>query len=103
MGGVRSPDLKDFPVEGLHMVELKAGTVRGNHVHQKNEIICVIGGTGKCEVIAEDQDSGEELHIIVEGDLKTYRIRAGIKHTIKNFSGDPFYLVCFFEASVSAC
>jgi len=96
-------DLKDFFVEGLHLVELKAGSVRGNHVHQKDEVLCVIGGTGRCEIIAEDQISGKEQHLIVEGDLKTYRIRAGLKHTIKNFSREPFYLVCFFEASVNNC
>lgn len=90
-------DLGSFSPEGLHVVSLIAGATRGNHVHDRDEIVCVIGGGGKCEMEVEDETSRERRRLVVEGNLKTYRIKAGIKHTIRNLGPEPFYLVCFHE------
>lgn len=90
-------DFGDFLAQGLHVVTMQPGAVRGNHVHNQNEIICVLGGDGICEIIPQDQISGETANIVVEGDLKTYRIKAGIKHTLKNAGKSTFYLICFYE------
>ncbi len=95
-------NFKNLHLDGLHVVEMKAGAVRGNHVHEKDEIVCVISGSGHCEIIAEDQDSGEHQHLTVEGILKTCRIKAGKRHTIKNRGKDTFYVVCFYEDLATA-
>lgn len=41
-----------LPAE-LHVVTVELGACRGNHVHDKDEIICVMGGHDKCEIITE--------------------------------------------------
>ena len=68
-------------------------------MHDRDEIVCVIGGSGKCEIEADNEASGEIRRIVVEGNLNTYRIKAGIKHTIRNLGSGPFYLLCFYENS----
>jgi len=92
-------DLSGFCIRGMHVLTMEAGAVRGNHVHNRDEIITVIGGGKKCEIVAEDQDSDEEERQIVKGNLNTYRIKSGVKHIIRNVSAEQFYLVCFYEGS----
>ena len=47
-----------FQVKDLHVASMKLGTVRGNHVHDRDEIICIIGGKGICEISVEDNLGG---------------------------------------------
>lgn len=89
-------DFASFQAQRLHLVSMEAGAVRGNHVHDQDEIVCVIGGDAKCEMSGEDQISGECERVIVKGNLKAYKIKAGVKHTIRNVRLDTFYLVCFY-------
>jgi len=94
--------VRDFgciSVEGLHVVEMKSGSARGNHVHDRDEIMCVIGGSGICEINVEDETTHKKESIMVEGDMKAYRIRAGIRHIVRNIGNKTFYLVCFCEKS----
>jgi len=95
-------DLSGFCIRGLHVVTMEPGALRGNHMHDRDEIVCVVGGGAKCELTGEDQISGECQRIIVEGNLKTYRINAGVKHTFRNFGVDTFYLVCFYGSLSSS-
>jgi mannose-6-phosphate isomerase-like protein (cupin superfamily) len=83
-------DFGAFSGAGLHVASMQPGAIRGNHTHERDEIICIIGGSGVCEIAA----GGEE--IMIEGDLKAYRIKAGIRHTIRNTGNQKFYLVCFY-------
>ena len=92
-------NFKDFLIEGLHVVEMKPGSVRGNHVHDRDEIMCVTGGSGICEIDIEDETTHKKESIVVEGDMKAYRIRAGIRHIVRNIGNKTFYLVCFYEKS----
>jgi len=87
-----------FSLEGLHVVEMKAGAVRGNHIHDKDEIMCIIGGSGVCEITVEDKTSQNKEKILVKGDMKAYRIKAGIRHVVTNIGNDRFYLVCFYSS-----
>ncbi|MDI6891055.1 MAG: WxcM-like domain-containing protein [Thermodesulfovibrionales bacterium] len=91
-------DFRSSPVEGLHVVEMKPGAVRGNHVHDKDEIICIISGSGICEIIVEDEASGKRENVVVKEDMISYKIVAGAKHIIRNIGKDVFYLVCFMVA-----
>jgi len=95
-------DLGCFNIESLHVVEMKIGAVRGNHAHGRDEIICVIGAGAHCEIVAESQYSRKRQHLTVDGNLKTYRIKAGIKHVIKNSGKITFHLVCFYDGFCTA-
>jgi len=95
-------DLSRFCIRGLHVVTLQPGALRGSHMHDRDEIVCVVGGSAKCELTGEDQISGECQRIIVEGNLKAYRIKAGVKHTFKNFGENTFFLVCFYGSLSSS-
>jgi len=94
--------VRDFgciSVEGLHVVEMKPGSVRGNHVHDRDEIMCITGGSGICKIDIEDETTHKKESIVVEGDMKAYRIKAGIRHIVRNIGNKTFYLVCFCEKS----
>ena len=95
-------DFPGFLVEGLHVVSMRPGAVRGNHVHDRDEILCVVGGSGICELLATDEVSGMTKRVVVADDMRAYRIKAGIKHLVTNMGSEPFYLVCFYEASSKA-
>lgn len=88
-----------FSVQGLHVVTMQPGAARGNHTHHRNEIICVVGGAETCEIVGQNLLTGNTERVVVEGNLRGFRIKAGIKHTIKNTGSKPFYLVCFYEAA----
>lgn len=89
-------DFRSFHVEGLHVVTMQPGAVRGNHVHDRDEVICVEGGNAACEIIAEEEVSEERENFVVERDLTIYRIKAGTKHIVRNMGTHAFYLVCFY-------
>jgi quercetin dioxygenase-like cupin family protein len=92
-------DLRHFAsgrLNGLHIAEMKPGAVRGNHVHDKDEIISVIGGAGICEIRVEDTISMQKESLIVDKDMVVYRIKAGINHTVVNKGKSSFYIVCFY-------
>ena len=69
--------VRDFgciSVEGLHVVEMKSGSARGNHVHDRDEIMCVIGGSGICEINVEDETTHKKESIMVEGEETMFMI-----------------------------
>lgn len=92
-------DFRALQVEGLHVATVEPGAARGGHVHDRDEILCVAGGRGICEIMVSDGVSGAADAIVVSGDVKAYRIRAGVKHVVRNTGSQRFYLVCFYEAS----
>ena len=70
--------------EGLRyaaLIEMRVGTVRGNHVHRvKEEIVYVI--SGRLELVVQELPKGERVAIeLVPGDLAL--ISTGIAHAIK--------------------
>ncbi len=85
-----------FQVKDLHVASMKPHTVRGNHVHDRDEIICIMGGGGICEIVVEDRKDGIKEKVMVEGGLEKYLIKAGVKHVVKNIGEKEFYLVAFF-------
>lgn len=80
--------LKDF-----HVVSIRPGKIRGNHSHEYNEVVIVLGGKGIAEIeIGEDMD---KRSFIVESDFYTTLFPAFIRHMIRNIGDQDFYLVCF--------
>ena len=84
-----------FSVKDLHIASMQPGAVRGNHSHLQAEVISVIDGSGICEIEVSDESSGETETIRVEDDQETYKINAGIRHTVRNRGNRTLYLVCF--------
>ncbi len=92
----KAVDFRQMLLAELHVVTVEPGACRGNHVHDKDEIICVMGGHDKCEIIAECETPSNKEGIIVENNLSIYKISAGIRHSVKDIGDSTFYLVCFY-------
>lgn len=90
-------NFKCFSPKALHIATIKPCARRGNHVHNEDEIICILGGRNKCEITTEGDASDNKEVIIVEKDLVLYKIQAGIRHSLKNISDSEFYFVCFYD------
>lgn len=83
-------------VQNLHVVSLNPGAVRGNHSHDQDEVMCVLGGEHICEItVAEATDPNMTETVVAELPLESYRIRGGLRHTVRNIGEKVFYLVCF--------
>ncbi|UCD90573.1 MAG: hypothetical protein JSW04_03825 [Desulfobacterales bacterium] len=74
---------------------MRPGAVRGNHSHLQDEVITIIDGKGICEIEVSDESSGEQKITLVEDNLETYKITAGIKHTVRNKGDCSIYLASF--------
>ncbi len=55
-------------------------------------------GEGICEISVEDNPGGASERIHVDGNIKTYRIKSGAKHTVYNIGEKEFYLIAFFSS-----
>ena len=84
-----------FAVKDLHVASMWPGTARGNHSHGQAEVISIIGGEGICEIEVSDELSGATKIVRVGDSQETYKINAGIKHTVRNTGNRKIYLVCF--------
>lgn len=87
--------------ENLHVASLKAGAIRGNHTHDGDETLCIMGGREICELVVEDTVSGIQEIVQVHENISTYRIKAGLKHTVQNIGGKDFYLISFLTKTGS--
>jgi quercetin dioxygenase-like cupin family protein len=82
-------------VENLHVATIKPGAVRANHKYIHDEVICIMGGEGLCEIEVEDSRVGTKERVQIDENLKTYQIKAGVKHAVYNVGENEFYLVSF--------
>ena len=87
-------------IDNLHVASVKPGALRGNHVHDCDEILCVMGGAGSCEITLEESSSGTIEQFLVQETVKTYQIKAGIKHSVRNIGEKEFYLTAFLTTQV---
>jgi oxalate decarboxylase/phosphoglucose isomerase-like protein (cupin superfamily) len=85
--------LDDLPLSDFHIVSMRPGKRRGDHVHDYTEVACIIGGTGSAEVIIEQEEGTSRL--TVDQDFFVVTFQAGVSHTIYNSGEKEFYLVCF--------
>ena len=81
--------------KNFHVASMKPGAVRGNHSHDCDEVICIMGGESICEIAVEDSSSGTIERILVDENVKTFRFKAGVKHTVQNIGESEFYLCAF--------
>ena len=85
--------LNGLPLKHFHIVSMKPGKRRGDHVHDYTEVACIIGGAGSAEVVIEHGNSTSSLR--VDQDFFVVTFQAGVRHTIYNLGEREFYLVCF--------
>ena len=81
--------------KNFHVASMKPGAVRGNHTHDCDEVICIMGGESICEIAVEDSSSGTKERVLVDESVKTYRFKAGVNHTVQNIGEREFYLCAF--------
>jgi dTDP-4-dehydrorhamnose 3,5-epimerase-like enzyme len=87
-------------VKNVHLVSMQPGTVRGNHVHEKQvEWVIVFGGT--CRVVADDGDGKREEMTVKPDDFVLFEITPGIAHSFKNVGKDVMYLLAFCDRPFS--
>ncbi len=79
-------------IEKFHIVSLNPGAIRGNHVHDYTEIICVLGGKGIAEI--ELQDTEHFQKILIDENFQIIEVPQGKRHIVKNIGDRVFYLVC---------
>jgi mannose-6-phosphate isomerase-like protein (cupin superfamily) len=78
----------------LHIAALKPNAVRGNHYHNRDEFVYVLGGRGVCQIEVEDL-SGNKERVVLEHDPVLLRIPKNVTHVFKNMGPLTMYLVCF--------
>lgn len=82
-------------VYDLHIAALEPNAVRGNHYHNRDEFVYVLGGKGVCQIEVGDL-SGNKERMILEHDPMLLRIPKNVTHAFKNTGPLTIYLVCFY-------
>ena len=85
--------LNGLPLKHFHIVSMRPGKRRGDHVHDYTEVACIMGGAGSAEVVIEQEDGTSRL--AVDQDFFVITFQAGVRHTIYNSGERKFYLVYF--------
>jgi len=94
-------DLDQRQLCHFHLPSLKPGAVRGNHYHlHRIEFALIL--SGPCRAIFEDNETGEQQDIIVEGDTPVlFKISSNVTHAFKNESSRDIFLMCYEQCSAS--
>ena len=83
--------------EALHLVSLRPGTSRGNHVHgNATEWLMVFGGACRITWKSTRDGSLRESDFGGEGPV-LYEIPARVEHVITNTSGKDIYALVFYD------
>ncbi len=85
--------LENLPLRDCHIVSLRPGTARGDHVHEYVEVALVIGGAGCAEIELGDEEDVSKF--MVDRDFYPVTFPARVKHTIRNVGRKDFFLFCF--------
>lgn len=94
-------DLDQRQLCRFHLPSLKPGVVRGNHYHLHSIEFALIL-SGPCRAIFEDNETGEQQEIIVEGVTPVlFKIFPNVTHAFKNESLRDIFLMCYERCSSS--
>ena len=83
-------------VKNVHVVSMEPGTVRGNHVHAKQQEFVMVFG-GRCLVVAEDENGKREEMTVEPDELLLFEIRPNIKHAFKNIDHHTMHLLAYTD------
>jgi len=93
---VSSALLESGRVKNVHLVSIEPGTVRGNHVHDRQvESVMVFGG--RCLVAAEDASGNREEMTVEPNQFILFGIPPGVAHAFKNIGKNVMYLLAFCD------
>jgi len=84
-------------VQNLHAASVNPGAVRGNHFHDQEEVLCIMGGRSICQIEIRDKSKDFEKKIIAEKDVEAFVIPKGCIHTVRNKGEKAFFLVSFLR------
>ncbi len=84
----------DAGLNNFHIVSIRPGKIRGDHMHDHNEVVIVLGGKGMAKIDIGDAQNKETL--IVNNDFYPILFPAFTRHVIRNIGDRDFYLICFF-------
>jgi len=86
-----------FSRDAAHLVSIRPGASRGNHLHQNaTERILVFGGPG---VLAWRRPGEEEAReFAISGDVpELFEVPPGVEHVIANTSRHDIYALVFYD------
>jgi len=85
----------------FHLPSLKPGAFRGNHYHLHSIEFALIL-SGPCRAIFEDNENGEQMDVIVEGDTPVlFKISPNVTHAFKNEASHDIFLLCYEQCTGS--
>lgn len=92
--GLHSDEVGD-----LHVVSLRPGAVRGNHVHEQGtEWLLVCGGPAVAAWRARGAEEGAHARMEIPGDRPALlEIPPGVPHALQNAARHPIHLVAVNE------
>ena len=84
-------------IGNLHVVSIKPGTSRGNHVHRDaTEWLLVFGGAATIIWRSPAQPTPKKLHL--DGPRpRLFEVPPKVEHSILNASKEDMYLVAFYD------
>jgi len=85
--------LEGLPIKKFHIVSVNPGAIRGDHSHDYEEILCIIGGNEIAEITLED--SKKSCTFIIKEKYTLLTIPPHTKHKVRNVGNKIFYLICF--------
>ena len=98
---VAETDLEHLRLSRFHVPCLKPGAVRGNHYHQ-NSIEFAFILSGPCRALFEDNETGEQQEVMVEGSAPVlFKIAPKVTHAFKNESLHDIFLLCYEQRADS--
>ncbi|MFP4393220.1 MAG: cupin domain-containing protein [Desulfohalobiaceae bacterium] len=83
-----------YQIQELHVGSLRPGTVRGQHSHDYDEVLCILGGAGFCQLEAWAED-GTQVNIPIQEEIKIFKVSAGVWHALRNTGDQTCYLLSF--------
>jgi len=82
-------------LKNVHLVEMKPGTVRGNHRHRvQTEWIVICGGP--CLVVTESEDQRSERYLTGDQPMML-TLPPGVAHAVQYNGDHRAYLVCLTD------
>ncbi len=79
-------------VKNIHLVSMQPGTIRGNHVHERQSEWVVTFG-GRCLAAALDAQGRREERVFGPDELVLIEIPPGVPHAFKNTGREVGYLL----------
>ncbi|MCB9489478.1 MAG: WxcM-like domain-containing protein [Deltaproteobacteria bacterium] len=89
--------LLPFSIENMHIVDMRPGSVRGNHVHHRQREAMYISG-GAFRLRLRDLDKDETQDVVHDSSAPVFvAIDPGCAHAVENIGKETIKLVCLAD------